>query len=57
MGHGKWCYLVENRDPDSGARTVSPLYREIGSYVAYVKVWDVQRTALKPSMASNVTVR
>jgi hypothetical protein len=45
------------RSAPSGENIAAPVYREIGSYVAYVKIWDAEKTALKPSIASSVTVR
>ena len=48
--NGKWCYLVENWDPCNGARIAAPVYCESGYYVAYMKIWDAEKTALKPSI-------
>jgi len=54
---GKWCYDVENWDPATGTIIAAPVYGQAGSYVAYMKVWDAEKTSLKPNIEAKVTVQ
>jgi hypothetical protein len=54
---GKWCYEIENWNPTTAAVIAAPSYQQAGSYVASMKVWDGDRTALKPNIAATLDVQ
>jgi hypothetical protein len=54
---GKWCYEIENWDPSTKAIMAAHVYGQAGSYVAHTKVWDAEKTALKPGVETMLSVQ